>query len=126
MTVMMDDANGESRLTYALAGPGNVVKAIAIYISAGFHEGVPCFQLGYAVDESFRKQGIATEVVKKSLDEMRTGFKSHMPRFYVEAVVGKSNEASNRLASKLLSSTPKDGIDEVSGESAFQYFLLVE
>ncbi|GJL43327.1 hypothetical protein TUM17577_45360 [Enterobacter asburiae] len=101
--VLQDDANGTPRLTYALIEEG-VVKGTAVYVLAEPVEGIPCFALGYAVLEKFRNQGIGSTMVKKSLEEIHQGFKKHIPTFYVEAVISRTNVASNQIALRTLSS----------------------
>lgn len=58
---------------------------------------------------------------------MRNGFgRSCAKRFYVEAVVGVNNTASNKLAKRLLSDTLEAITDELSGEPALRYVKLIE
>jgi predicted GNAT family acetyltransferase len=125
LLLLLDDADGQARMTYALVENG-VVKATVVYLNADAYEGLPCFQVGYAVAESFRKQGIAADVLKRSIEEMRNGFKRHMKRFYIEAVVSEKNLASRKIAERILSSTPDKITDTHTGLPALQYFLLVE
>jgi RimJ/RimL family protein N-acetyltransferase len=124
LTLLMDQAGGENRLTFALVENGTL-KATVVYLMADFYEGLPCFQVGYAVAEPFRRQGIAAKVVEQTIEEMQHGFRAHMPRFYIEAVVARSNVASNKVASKVISAQPEAIEDEASGEPAFQYFRLI-
>jgi RimJ/RimL family protein N-acetyltransferase len=123
---LVDDADGDPRLTYALTTASGTVQATVTYLPGSPYKGERCFQVGYAVAETFRRQGLAVEVLRKSIDEMRLGFKSHFSKFYVEAVVGKFNVASIKVASKVMNSEPVEIVDEVSGEPALQYFLLIE
>lgn len=44
-----------------------------------------------------------------------------MKSFYVEAVVGKDNLASQRVASKIISDVPVAGTDSESGEPILAY-----
>lgn len=120
MKVLLDNAEGTPRITYALLD-GEKVKGIAIYVPVDPINGIPCFGLGYAVAEQYRKQGVATIIVQKSLDEMRNGFKKHIPKLYVEAIVGVDNHASNKVASKLISEKPSACNDTYSGKPAQQY-----
>ena len=121
----MDDANGSPRVTYALVDNG-LVKALAIYIFEQRIDGVPCFEVGYAVAESFRRQGIASEVLEKSIAEMRNGFGRYGKAFYIQAVVGASNVPSQKVAARILSPQPEAITDTVSGLPAFAYLRLVE
>ncbi len=124
LTLLMDQANGENRLTYALVENG-VVKATVVYLMADPYKGLPCFQVGYAVAEPFRNQGLAAKTVEKTIEEMRHGFRNQMPRFYVEAVVAQNNLVSNKVAEKVFQAQPELIKDDASGEPAFQYLRLV-
>lgn len=126
LRVILDQPQGKLRITYANVQGGKVV-AIALFAEAGRIEGIPCFQLGYAVIESMRKQGLASEIVSKGMEELINGLKRNgAKKFYVEAVIGTDNEPSNRLAKRLLSVQPEAITDEFSNEPAFQYLKLVE
>lgn len=125
MKVLLDNAEGTPRITYALLD-GQKVKGIAIYVPVEPIDGMPCFGLGYAVAEQYRKQGVATKIVQDSLDEMHAGFKKAIPKFYVEAIVGIDNEGSNKVASKLLSQEPKACNDSFSGKPAQQYVRFMD
>lgn len=126
LRVISDQPGGTPRITYANVQKGKVV-AIALFVMADPVSGVPCFQLGYAVNESMRRQGLASDIVRKGMEELLNGLKIHgAKQFYVEAVVAVTNEPSNRLAKRLLSDAPKEIEDEFSGEPALQYLRLVE
>jgi hypothetical protein len=123
--VLQDEPNGELRTTYAVLENG-IVQAIAQFLPAEPIDGIPCLALGCAVLEAARRRGLATETVSKALAEMRNGLRrSGIRRFYVEAVVGVTNEPSKRLAARLLSPQPVACTDEFSGEPALQYVRLI-
>jgi hypothetical protein len=124
LSIFHDDANGTPRLTYALVKDG-IVKAIVIYIVSEPIDGLPCFGIGYAVAEKFRKQGLAKLIIEKTIAEMQLGFKTHMPKFYIEAIVGESNTPSRKLANSFISSSPTAITDQFSGLPAFQYVRLI-
>ena len=89
-------------------------------------EGIPCFQLGYAVIESKRGQRLASNTVAHALDELQNGMKGPgVTEYYVEAVVSPSNLASNKLAQRLLSDSPESCTDVFSGEPALRYLKKV-
>nr|WP_315222875.1 GNAT family N-acetyltransferase [uncultured Duganella sp.] len=126
LLVMMDDAEGTTRLTYALIDLNRKVKAIVVYLPVDPKDGKHCFQVGYAVSVPLRNKGIASEALQKSIDEMRRGFIPHMGEFYVEAVIGEHNTASLKVASNIISPTPSKIVDEASGEPALQFFRLIK
>jgi hypothetical protein len=127
LQVHLDDPSpGVSRFTYANISKGKVL-AIAMFVVAEPVEGVPCFQLGYAVLDSARKAGLGSAIVAKSIEEISHGFKATpLKKFYVEAVVGRDNLPSNKIAAKVLARRPTEITDVFSGESALQYLRLVE
>ncbi|RML67910.1 GNAT family N-acetyltransferase [Pseudomonas syringae] len=125
---MMQDhpATGVLRITYAFHS-GKVAKAYAVYIQADPIEGKPCFGVGYATAENYRNRGLATEILKASMEELRQGLSRHMPEpgFYVEAIVGVENQASQRVAARTLCDAPDAIEDSESGLPALHYIKLV-
>jgi len=124
LTVLLDDAEGEKRLTYALMQDGEVL-GIAIYVMNGYEYEKPCFQVGYAVFDKFRNQGVAKELLKMSLDELSSEFKDIFPSFHIEAVVSPSNVASKKVAEAIIGGTPDEITDKHSGENAHRYTKTV-
>ncbi|UFM68545.1 GNAT family N-acetyltransferase [Leclercia adecarboxylata] len=123
MKVLLDDANGTPRITYAFV-QGETVKGVAVYVPVDPVEGKPCFGVGYAVADEFKMQGVCTKLLTASIEEMQYGFRNSFSEFYVEAIVGVDNQASNKLASKVLSVTPESGKDSHSGKPINQYMKL--
>jgi Acetyltransferase (GNAT) family len=121
LLLLVDNAQGSTRFTYALVKSGRVV-AIAIFVPADPIEGNPCFNTGYAVDQASRSRGYGGEVTQKAFDELFNGFRrAGIPHLYAEAIVSTENEHSNKLASKLFSANPDACTDGVSGQPAFHY-----
>lgn len=121
------------RLTYMLAAPAPTrpskteVRAVALYVFADPFEGLPVLQAGIAVSELARSQGLGAKLFQQSLDEIRHGFKrTPFQNFWIEAIVREDNEHSNRIASRVISPTPKRITDTISGEPAFQYMLKID
>ena len=124
--VWMDKPAGRPRLTYAKT-TGRTVEGIALFVHTDPIDGIPCFQTGYAVIETIRRKGVGSDIVTKGIEEMKNGLRRNgVKEFYVEAVVGVGNVASNKLAKRLLSDTPEEITDELSGEQAFQYLKLIK
>ena len=124
--VVLDQPNGVIRYSYARIEHGRV-KSIAIFVHHEPINGVPCFNLGYAVPEAYRNRGWAGLIIEQGIQELRRGLGRHGAKsFYVEAVVGTDNLASQRVASKIISDAPVAGTDSESGEPILQYTRLVE
>lgn len=124
--VLLDDANGTPRFTYAQID-GSQVQAVAILIVAEPVDRVPCFQLGYAVSHAMRRKGLGTAIVKKAIDEFKNGFcRTAMKQFYIEAIVSDRNVASNEIAKRLICERPEACTDFYSKEPAYQYLRRVQ
>ena len=125
LRVTVDEPNGQPRFTYALIENRRVI-AVAILALADPVEGVPCFQIGYAVIESMRGRGIATNTLKQAIEEMQNGLsRTPAKEFYIEAVAPAENLASNRIASKVISDKPHSCTDYFTREASFQYLRKV-
>jgi len=124
ITVLFDDVPGGKRLTYSLMD-GLKIKATAVYVMNGTEGKMPYFQVGYAVAEDCRGQGVAQETLRASINEIGAGFRNSIPEFYIEAVVPKSNIASMHIAQKIIGGTPEEITDKESGELSVRYTMLV-
>jgi hypothetical protein len=121
----VDHPNGTPRFVYLLF-EAETIEAIVIFAVVPPVDGLPCFQIGYAVAPSRRGQGRAGYAVPLAIRELRHGFdKAGVPDFRVEAVVGVANVASNRIATRAISNEAKQIKDEFSGEAAFHYSMIV-
>ncbi|MDB5992677.1 MAG: FR47-like family protein [Herbaspirillum sp.] len=123
--LLLDDVNGQPRLTYARIDEGEV-RAIVIYVVVEPYKGVMCFQVGYAVVEAFRNQGIASEFFKQSLAELRHNSKKHTKSFYLEAVVASDNAASRKVAERVLGPSTMEIPDVYSGQPSIQFMRLIK
>lgn len=122
----VDAPTGKTRFTYAKA-ERLVVTALAIFAAVDLTNGMPVFQVGYAVSPKFQGQGRAKDIVAAGIAEMRYGFtRTPMQAFVVEAVVGIDNPASQRVAEQVISAHRSAITDSVSGLAAFRYERTVE
>ncbi|MGJ8654358.1 MAG: GNAT family N-acetyltransferase [Opitutaceae bacterium] len=122
--LLKDDADGRLRMTYARIVEGKVLGMVA-YVPVEPVDSIPCFNVGYAVDAEDRRKGIGSEILEESLSEIENGLRHHgNGQYYIEAVISVENEASNKIARKHLSDTPKQIVCMYSGEDALQYFKL--
>lgn len=121
LQVLEDNAEGELRITHARIIAGET-HGIIIYCIAEAVESVPCFAVGYAVAEKYRGKGVGTMLLSESIEELsRELHQAGLTDYYLEAVVGVENTASNKIAAKVLSAQPVKTIDKISGKPAFQY-----
>ncbi|WP_229711240.1 GNAT family N-acetyltransferase [Agarivorans gilvus] len=126
LKMFYDQPNGRPRFTFAKV-ESQLIKAFAVVAITETIQSLPCVNLGYAVPPEYRQQGLGTEIVKLSINELKAEFKRNgVNEFYVEAVVGVQNIASQRLAAKLLSANFEKIKDDVSGEDAYYYCLKVQ
>lgn len=125
LSVMMDKPNGAIRLTYARIEAGQVV-AFFTAIPCDPVDGVPCFNIGYAVPANHRREGRATAIIAAAIAEMKAGFgRAGVKQFYLEAIVSVDNAASIRVAEKSLSSIQSTGEDKFNGGQVHQFLRLV-
>jgi hypothetical protein len=123
--VVLDQPNGITRYTYARIEHGRV-KAIALFVHHEPIDGIPCFNIGYAVPEAYRRRGWAKQIVEAGIQELSKGLGRHgVNQFYVEAVVGKDNIASLNVANTLISDNPIEGSDSESGQPVLCYTRLI-
>jgi hypothetical protein len=118
---------GQTRFAYARMD-GQIVLAFANFITAGFEEGLPVFQIGVAVPETERGKGRAKHIIAAGIAELKHGLNRAHPgaAFYVEAVVGLDNVASQHVAAAVISSeNPKPVTDNVSGLPALHFIRKV-
>ena len=126
ISVIVDQPTGVPRFTYALV-ESRKVTAISLFVLTEPIEGLPCFNVGYAVLDNKRGKGIGTDILKKGIEEMHQGFaRNGHKEFYIEAVVGVENHPSNSIAKKIISTTPIQDQDHFSGEEAFQYLRKLQ
>lgn len=125
LRVFLDHPMGTPRFTYALI-EGGKVNAVALFVLIDPVEGVPCWQIGYAVVAQMRGKGLGTRILSNAIEELQNGLKrTPMKEFYLEAVVSPNNEASNKIARRVLSATPVPGTDQFVDEPALQYLRKV-
>jgi hypothetical protein len=124
--VHVDQPAGAPRYTYALI-EGGEVTAVALLALTEPIEGVPTFQLGYAVIESRRGCGRAQRIAMAAIDEICRGLRRNgIPKLYFEAVVDREKLASLHIAAKVIGGTPTDCLDHDSGVPAVQFQRLVD
>lgn len=125
LIVHMDQPDGTVRITYARM-KGESVIGIAIITSAEFENGLPVFQIGYAVPQHLRKRGIAKELVRAAIDEFTAGVaRGGIVHFYMEAMVGVKNTASQIVAAHVFGGEPRQTTDQNSGEPVLQYIMEI-
>jgi hypothetical protein len=125
--VYMDQlSSGETRFAYARMN-GQIVLAFANFVTAGFDDGLPVFQVGVAVPEAERGKGRAKHIVAAGIAELKHGLNRAHPgaAFHVEAVIGLDNVPSQHVAAAVISDDPKPITDSVSGQAALHYIRKI-
>jgi RimJ/RimL family protein N-acetyltransferase len=123
--VYADKPNGETRLSYALILDRKVVAMATLGGTEAFN-GLPCFQLNYAVEPNFRGQGLAIEIARAAIDEARNGLgRNGVKKWVVEAVIDADNTASLSVAKRLFSEQPAPKRDD-AGELVYQFIEIVQ
>lgn len=112
-----DMPNGISRITYVMFSPSvqNQVIARCVILHDRTQNGMPIWQIDWAVLNQYRGKGVGTSVATKALTEFTSGMKGILKAgFFVEAVVEEGNEASKKIARELLGNE-KVIINKVTG-----------
>ena len=123
--MIYDEPGDKKRFSYAKIVDGKV-QALSIFAIAEPIDGVPCFNIGYAVEQNNRGCGLGVEAVNKGIDELKNGFgRTKMESFYLEAIVEETNKPSIKVAEKLFSCSGKAIIDQYTGKSALYFKRLV-
>ncbi|AYD05110.1 GNAT family N-acetyltransferase [Neorhizobium sp. NCHU2750] len=126
IVVCLDKPNGKVRFTH-LDLDGRTVTAMVMLVAGEHRGGIPCFDIGYAVPKPFRGQGRAARLVAQAIREMKHGLgRAEFETFYVEAVVGLDNAASQKVAAASLASKAVPTRDEYTELPALQYSTKYE
>lgn len=125
--MVFDQPNGETRFTYAKIINGELI-VLANFVLAEPIDGVPCFNVGYAVKPSHRGNGLAYEAASVGIEELKNGFgRTQKGRsFYVEAIVEANNQPSIKVAEKLFAGSGEAITDAPTGKPALQYTKLIK
>lgn len=125
--VLVDEPNGMLRFTYLRVQDGVTIAIIMLVLVDPIDE-TPCFQMGYAVQETYRGQGLAKKTIETAITELKNGLTRAQPElsaFYIEAIVSADNEASQHVAASTISADPVSIIDAPSGKPALQYLRKI-
>jgi len=126
LQVLVDYPEGDLRLTYTRITEGFVLSVV-VFIMAAPIDGVACFTVGYAVLESMRGRGVATQTVQWAMDELLNGLKRNgITKLYVEALESISDVPANRLAKRLFSESPTKSTEKLSGKPVYRYLKLLQ
>jgi hypothetical protein len=103
------------------------VQALAIFAVEDPMNGVPRFGVGYAVAEKFQRCGIGFETITTGIKEIaRQVHQQGVQKFYVEALIDKTNIPSINLAKKIFPGNGTAMLDEDSGTPALLFYKLIE
>lgn len=120
--VHVDRIGDKVRFSYARIS-GQTVLSFANFVTVGYQDGLPIWQVGVAVPAAERGKGRAKHILAAGIAELKHGFGRAVPgaEFYVEAVVGLHNVASQRVSAVVISKSPEPITDAVSGLDALHY-----
>jgi hypothetical protein len=117
--VHLDRPAGSPRFTYARVDR-KTVTAPVILVCVDPIDGVPCFQIGYAVPPTHRNKGRAKDAPRSPSFGMGCQG-TRCPRSTSKRSSAATNEASQRIAAATLSDAPTEVTDSVSGLPALHY-----
>jgi GNAT superfamily N-acetyltransferase len=116
-----DRPNGRPRFNY-MRSDGRTLRALVMFAQNGTEDGHPIFNVGYAVAESFRGQGLAKSTLAAALAELTDGMgAAGIPCIHVEAVIDVDHVVSQRVAKTIFNDTPIRIIDSISGLPALHF-----
>jgi hypothetical protein len=121
-----DTPNGHPRFNYMRA-EGRTLTALVMFAQSGMEQGHPVFNIGYAVPEAYRSQGLARSTLVGSLAELSAGLGSTgIPFMHVEAVIDVDHLVSQRVAQAIFDDAPAAITDSESGLPALHYIRKIE
>lgn len=114
--VLQDIAGGLVRMTYVYIANSRVT-AFASIAQCDPIDGMPCFQIGYAVAEDHRGKGLAKKITAAAMEEFSNGItRNGAENYVIEAAVGINNEASLAVARAVIAETGTDATDHNTGQ----------
>lgn len=116
-----DNPNGIVRFTFCKMENEKPTSIVA-FVQKDQHDGIPCFNVGYATEFTQRKKGLAKALLRTAIYELKEGLKRQgVPDFYLEVGVEKNNIASIKVASDVFQIAPVDSYDPDSLTPTFGY-----
>lgn len=116
-----DRPNGRPRFNY-MRSDGRMLRALVMFAQNGTQDGHPVFNVGYAVAEAFRGQGLAKATLAGALAELAHGMGGAGIAFiHVEAVIDVDHAVSQRVAETIFNDAPIRIIDSISGLPALHF-----
>ena len=103
--VHADFPNNIPRVSYVVFSPSvqNQVIGRCVILLDRNHEGIPIWQIDWAVLTQYRSKGFGTSIATKAIIEFVNGMKGKLKQgFFIEAVVDENNEASKKIARSIL------------------------
>lgn len=123
--VILDHPMGNARFSYAKMDKGQV-RAFSVFVQADHINGVPCFNIGYAVQQKYRGKGLAVEAVNVGVEELKNGLgRAWVKEFYIESVIDVSNLASIKVSEKLFATTGTEVTDSNSQKLCLRFEKLI-
>jgi hypothetical protein len=124
--VILDQPLGNTRFSYAKMEKGQV-QAFSVFVQADHINGVPCFNIGYAVQPKYRGKGLAIEAVNVGVEELKNGLgRAGVKEFYVESVIDATNIPSIKVSEKLFSTVGTEVTDSNSQKLCVRFEKLVK
>lgn len=104
----------------------NEVQAVAIFGEDDPINGIDCYDIGYAVKDKHRGQGLSIEAVNKGVEDLKQILRqTSTKQFYLAALVAITNTPSLKVAEKLFLSTGVPAIDTESGTRSLFFKKLI-
>lgn len=103
------------------------VQALAMFPQEKLFNSVPVYSVGYAVCENRRGKGLAVEAVTTGIEDLKVILgRSGIKKFYVEALIDKTNSYSIKVAEKIFSTSGTPHTDDETGIPALLFYKLIQ
>lgn len=102
------------------------VQALAMFVQEEPYKAVQRFSVAYAVAEKFRGHNLAFESVTKGIDDLSQILaRNKVQKFYLEALIDRTNIYSIKVAEKIFLSSGFAAIDDETGTPALLFYRLI-
>jgi hypothetical protein len=123
--VAVDQPGGHVRFSY-MRVDGKRLSVLVMFAQNGLVDGQPCFNIGYAVAETYRGQRRATETLIAALAGLQHGLtRAGIPEIHIEAVIGVDHAISQKVAGAVFVDPPTEIVDSASGLPALHYIRRI-
>lgn len=101
------------------------IIGVALYVHDRYYLNYPFLSLSYAVEEKYRRKGIASNLINVSLNVVLDDLKPKSKKAYIVTYVALDNAISQKLSRRFISKGSEIITDTMTGEKQHQYVKLL-